>query len=115
MRIVRAKVGAAIPRGLCASVGAVGPGVRADLPRRPMAGHGVLLEVRDLGVAHAIEIVVGGIVLAHVIDAKREVLAIASAPFRSAMRSRPAAPLPLARRVLPRCRLFGFALRRDAD
>ena len=56
--------------GSSAGRGAVRPGVGADLPGRPVAGQRVLLEVLDLGVAHAVEVVVGGIVLAHVIDAE---------------------------------------------
>ncbi len=47
-----------------------------------MTGHGVLLEVLDFPVVHAVEVVVGGVVLANVIDAEEIVLPVAPAPAR---------------------------------
>ena len=75
---------------------AVRPGVGAGFPGRPMAGQRVLAEIIDLGVAHAVEIIVLVIVLADVIHAEVEVLAVAATAFRRLMRTGLIAALPLA-------------------
>ena len=83
--------------------------VEAHLPGRPVAGDGVLLVARDRIVAHAGEIIVGMVVLAHVLEAEAPVLVLAqrgpSAPDASPRRRSPATGKPaLAARpaVLPR-------------
>ncbi len=55
-------------------------------------------KLRDLIVAHAVELVVGRIVLAHMVGAEEEIFAIASAALRCAVGTRPVAALPLAAR-----------------
>ena len=44
--------------------------VLADFPGRAVAGRGALLEVLDLGVAHAVEVIVRRVELPHMIDAE---------------------------------------------
>src|SRR5690242_19791456 len=63
-----------------------------------MAGHGVLLVTRDGVVAHAGEVVVGAVVLAHVLQAETPVLVLAQSPLRRAMRRLAGAAGPLAGR-----------------
>ena len=80
-----------------------------------MAGQRVLAEVVDFRVAHAVEIIVLLIVLANVIHAKLEILAVAATTLRGFMQAGFIAALPLA---LRRARfLLGalLALRADAD
>ena len=57
------------------------PGVGANLPGRPVAGQGVLLEGLDVGVLHAVEVVVGRVVLADVVGAEEVELALAPRPL----------------------------------
>ena len=63
-----------------------------------MAGDGVLLVARDRVVAHAGEIIVGMIVLAHVLEAEAPVFALAQPPLRRAVRRLAGAARPLANR-----------------
>src|SRR5215813_12440393 len=72
---------------------------RAGLPGRPMADDGILLERLHLGVAPAIEVVVGGVELPHVIKAEQVVLAFPAAAHRGAVETGIAAALPLADRA----------------
>ena len=88
----RFRAGAAVAR-------AVRPGVGARLPGRPMADHAVLLVGLDLGVAHAVEVIVGGVELAHVIEAEQIILPLVAPAARRAMRARGLAALPLASRA----------------
>src|SRR5262249_37308773 len=94
--------------------GAVRPRIGADLPGRAMTGHSVLLELGDLGVAHTVEIVVGGVVLADVIDTETEIFAVAPAALRSTVGCGATAAFPLAGRV-PLLRLVDLALGAYAD
>jgi hypothetical protein len=64
-----------------------------------VAGEGVLLEILHLAVVHAIEVVVGGIVLAHVFHAEEVILAVLAAAARGAMVARFLAAFPLATAV----------------
>src|SRR5262249_61906044 len=77
-----------------ASLRAVGPGVGAHAPRRPMAGEAVLLIGFHLGVAHAGKVVVGGIELAHVLEAEPQVLSLASPPHPAPIKPPLAPPFP---------------------
>ena len=78
--------------------GSVSPGVGAGLPRRAMSGQGILAEAVDLGIAHAVEIIVILIVLTDVIHAEVEIFAVAATTFRRLVRTRLLAALPLAER-----------------
>ena len=82
------------------------PSVRANFPCWAMAGHGILTEVFDLIVAHTVEVIIRGIILAHMIDAEQEELAVPSPSFRRAMPTRFEAAFPFAWRA------FGWRLRR---
>src|SRR5690348_1761733 len=68
------------------------------LPGRPVAGDRVLLIARDRVVAHAGEVVIRMIVLAHVIEAEAPVLALLGAPLRGAMGRSMDAARPVAAR-----------------
>ena len=63
-----------------------------------MAGHSVLAEAFDLGIAHAVEVVVGRIVLTHVIHAKKVELPLPPAALGRTMQPRLSASFPLAQR-----------------
>ena len=81
-----------------------------------MSRQSILLEVRDLPIAHAVEVVIRVIVLAHMVDAEVEIFPVVAAALGSAMRCRLATPLPLAGWV-PRFgrRIFGRTFGRGAD
>src|SRR5262245_29615238 len=57
---------------------AVRPGIGTSPPGRPVADHAVFLVGFDVRIAHALEVVVGGIEFAHVRQAKEVVLALAT-------------------------------------
>jgi len=90
-------------------------GIDPHLPGRPVASQRVLLEVLHLAVVHAVEVVVGGVVLAHVIDAEHEVLAVATPPFRRAVRAGVVAALPLTVGQIVMRALLGNPLGTDAN
>ncbi len=71
-----------------------------------MTGHGILAKVLDLIVTHAIEIIISGIVLADVIDAKQKEFAVTAPTLGRAMAAGLGAALPFARRA------FSWRLRR---
>jgi hypothetical protein len=80
-----------------------------------VADRRVLLEGLDGIVAHAGEVVVRGVVLAHVVDAEAPVLALLAPPLRRAKRARAAAAIPLAFGLLrPLAGLLGGRLDADA-
>ena len=56
--------------GPAAIARAVRPGVGARFPGRPVTGDRILAEIIDLGVAHAVKVIVAVVVLAHMIDAE---------------------------------------------
>src|SRR5262249_59939903 len=76
-----------------AALRAVGPGVGAHPPRRPMPRPAVLLIGFDLCIAHACKVIVGGIELAHVLKAQPQVLPLAPTPHGGAVKARAAAAL----------------------
>ena len=65
-----------------------------------MPGDAVLLVGLDVGITHAGEVVVGGIELAHVVEAEQVILALASTPPGGAVDAGSGAALPLAKRCL---------------
>src|SRR5262245_4108932 len=92
---------------------AMRPRVRAHLPGRPVAGDAILLVGLDIGVAHALEVVVRGIELPHVVQAQQIIFALAAATLRSAVAPGRRATPPLAgRRLLARSLLMVLP---DAD
>src|SRR5262245_19453667 len=74
--------------------------VEAELPGRTVSCDGVLLIARDRLVAHAGEVIVRMIVLAHVLEAEAPVLALAQAALGGAVARRAGAAGPLARRLI---------------
>src|SRR6516162_9030113 len=83
-----------------AALRAVGPGVGAHPPCRPMARQAILLIGFHLCIAHACKVVVGGIELAHVFKTEPQVLPLAPSPHGGAVKACAAAGLPLADRCL---------------
>src|ERR1043166_741819 len=74
--------------------------VLAQLPGRPMAGHGILLEPCHRIIAHPGEIIVGMVVLAHVFEAEAPILALAQPSLGGAVRGRAVAARPSAGRTV---------------
>ena len=79
-----------------------------------MADDGILLEGRNGGIRHAGEVVVGGVVLAHVLEAEPPVLPFPIPPFRRAIFSRGLAGGMLAHGTLGLLRLVAGGLDPDA-
>src|SRR4029077_11799143 len=79
----------------------VGAAIEAHPPGRSVAGHGILLVARDRVLAHAREVIIGMIVLAHVLEAEAPVLVLAQPPFGGAVRRLAVAAGPLANRHRP--------------
>src|SRR5262249_33447329 len=71
-----------------------------ELPGRAVSCYGVLLELGDRLIAHAGEVIVRMIVLAHVIEAEVPVFALAQPAFGSAVRCRAGAARPVAARAI---------------
>src|SRR5262249_20896585 len=85
----------------------VGRTVDAHFPGRAVAGDGILLVARDGLLAHAGEVIVRLVILAHVLEAELPILALAHPAFRRAMGSAIGAAGPIASRHLgARARLF---------
>ena len=92
---------------------AVRPRVGAHLPGGPVAGDAILLVGLDIGVAHALEVVVRGIELPHVVKAEQIIFAFVTATPGGAVAPRSRAASPLAgRRLLARSLLVVLP---DAD
>jgi hypothetical protein len=72
----------------------------AHLPGRAVSGDGVLLILQDGVVAHAGEIIVRVVVLAHVLETEAPMLVLARPGLGGAMRRRIAAALPIAARPI---------------
>src|SRR5262245_6416256 len=85
---------------------AVGPGVGARSPRRPVPDNAVFLVGLDIGIAHAFEVIVGRIELAHVVETKEVILSLPSPPLGCAMEPRQLAAAPLADRPVLAHRLL---------
>ena len=81
-----------------------------------MSSQGVFLEIRDLAVAHAVEIIVRMVVFAHMVDAEVEIFPVVAAALGSPVRCRLAAAFPLAGWVARRGRrVLGRAFGRGTD
>src|SRR5262249_21740660 len=88
--------------------------VESHFPGRPMPGHSVFLIARDRVLAHAGEVIVGGVVLAHVSETEAPVLVLARAALRGAVRRLQVAVRPLADRSLAARTAFLLGLDPDA-
>src|SRR5207248_5042151 len=95
-RIVREELPACILG--CAGFGTLA--VDPDLPRRTVAGDGLLLVAGDRVLAHSGEKIVGMIVLAHVMETESPIFALAKPPLRRAMSSILVAIGPIANRTV---------------
>src|SRR5439155_9196998 len=106
-------IGSRVERAL-----ALGAGIGAHLPGRAMAGQRVLLVARDVFRIHALEEIIGLVVLADVIEAEVPVFARVRAALRRAVRALVLAARPLAHYrffLRTRLRLRAQLVRLDAN
>ena len=79
-----------------------------------MADQRLALIESHVFLAHAVEIIIGRIVFADMVEAEGKILPLAQAPHRRAMAARLGAAGKLAARHIRAQGLFGFALDADA-
>src|ERR1700720_2950620 len=92
----------------------LGASVHAHRPRRAMANQGVALIMGHCFRAHAVEIIIGGIVFTDMVEAEAEILALAKTAHWRAELARFAAARILAARQIWARHLPGFGLNPDA-